>query len=194
LNPWLVAFTGFVAGALAFAAIAVGVARWARVSRTVDRKGALSPSMTTSAHSSFPPRRRRTLGEALRSAREAARLTLKELGAALELAPSYLSDLENNRRPVSRKACDQLSATLGMDRTLLYARAGHLSEGVLEYLAQTPRALAVLERLAARRAGDELVGELLGWIEERAGQQTADGGLPATGSRLPESEAERKES
>lgn len=108
-----------------------------------------------------------TLGTLLRHARETARLSLKELGDAMDYWPTYLSDVERGRRGVTRELCDQLSQTLGLDRVELYARAGHLSNEVLAYLARTPRALSVLERLAAEGASEQFVSELLAWMDQR---------------------------
>lgn len=113
-----------------------------------------------------------SIGALLRHAREAARLSLKDLGEALDYWPSYLSDVERGQRGVPRELCDQLSRTLGLDRVELYARAGHLSDAVLDYLGQTPRALLVLERLAQRSASETEVDALLAWMDLRL---TAEG-------------------
>ena len=100
------------------------------------------------------------LGAFLRHAREATRLSIRQVAHALDYSPSHLSDVERGQRRVTRAMCDQLSRTLGLDRVELYARAGHLSEEVLGYIARRPKALGVLELLAELDAGDLLVEEL----------------------------------
>jgi transcriptional regulator with XRE-family HTH domain len=97
------------------------------------------------------------LGALLRRAREATRLSIKDFARALDYSPSYLSDVENGRRGVTRQLCDQLSPALGLDRVELYARAGHLSDEVLDYLGRQPSALRVLELLAELDADASLV-------------------------------------
>ena len=99
-------------------------------------------------------------GAFLRQAREAARLSLREFARALDYSPSHLSDVERGQRKVTRAMCDRLSRTLGLDRVELYARAGHLSDGVLGYIARRPKALGILELLAELDAGEPMVEEL----------------------------------
>lgn len=100
------------------------------------------------------------LGAFLRHAREAARLSIRQFADALDYSPSHLSDVERGQRAVTRQMCDQLSKTLGLDRVELYARAGHLTDEVLVYLCRRPKALGVLELLAAEDASDEVVEKL----------------------------------
>lgn len=102
-----------------------------------------------------------TLGEVVRRARAAARLSLSELGSVLGYSSSFLCDVERGRRPVPRPLCDALSEKLGLDRVELYARAGHLTEPVTEYLQRRPRALAMLELLAGMDASDETLCEVV---------------------------------
>ena len=120
------------------------------------------------------------LGAFLRRAREAARLSLKEFALALDYSPSYLSDVERGQRNVTRQMCDQLSQSLGLDRVELYARAGHLTDEVLDYLGRRPKALGLLELLALLDADDLLVEEIC--IEARRKSRLAhdlqDGGSP----------------
>lgn len=101
------------------------------------------------------------LGAFLRRAREAARLSIKEFAFALDYSPTHLCDIENGRRRVTRPLCDDLSAKLGLDRSELYARAGHLSDGVLGYLGRRPKAMGILELLAEQDANEGVVGELI---------------------------------
>ena len=100
------------------------------------------------------------LGAFLRRAREAARLSIKEFAFALDYSPTHLCDIENGRRRVTRPLCDDLSDKLGLDRSELYARAGHLSDGVLGYIARRPKAMGILELLAELDAGELLGVEL----------------------------------
>lgn len=120
-----------------------------------------------------------TLGAFLRRARTAARLSLADLGSLLGYSQSFLSDVERDQRPVSRQLCDALSEKLGLDRVELYARAGHLTEPVAEYLQRRPRALAVLELLAGMDASDESLAAIAAQLaREEGSRQQAVGSDP----------------
>lgn len=115
--------------------------------------------MTTLPHPA--PTFKEALGAVLRKAREAARLSIKDVAREIDYCATQVSDVERGRRGVTRQMCDRLSDALGLDRTELYARAGHLSDQVQEYLVRRPRALALLERLAELDAPEEMVARLL---------------------------------
>ena len=118
------------------------------------------PHPSPSLSESFVPPLKEALGALLRKAREAASLSIKDVAREIDYWPTHLGDVERGRRGVTRQMCDRLSRALGIDRTELYARAGHLSDEVLVYLARRPKALGVLELLAERDADDGLVSEL----------------------------------
>ncbi len=120
------------------------------------------------------------LGAFLRRAREAARLSIRELALVLDYSPAHLSDVERGQRAVTRQLCDQLSERFGLDRVELYARAGHLTEAVLRYLGRCPKALLLLELLAETEASEELVQELCDLIRSSAGLRTIQNPEPST--------------
>lgn len=135
------------------------------------------------------------LGAFLRRARETARLSIREIARALDYSQTHLGDVERGHRHVTRPMCDQLSRVLGIDRVELYARAGHLTDEVLRYLCRRPKALGVLELLAAQDADDLVVGDLCERIRSRreAGSRVPGAGKdpdpsfpPIPGIRLPD--------
>ena len=140
------------------------------------------------------------LGALLRAARKRAGLSLMNLAQALGVSSkSHLHDVEKGRRGLSRQMCDDLSRVLGLDRVLLYARAGHLSDETTAYLARRPRALGLLERLAAIDASEGVLEEMeRGLRAAGCGLQGPEGEevslrSTATGSRLPAPDAEGEE-
>lgn len=56
----------------------------------------------------------RVIGERLRRAREARGLSLRDLGAAVRLAPSFLSDIERGRTRPSLESLNALAGALGV--------------------------------------------------------------------------------
>lgn len=108
-----------------------------------------------------PPRTPRTFGDVVRDARVLAGFTLRDLGSVVRVAPSYLSDIENDRRIPSDLVMRGLANALTLDVDELKARAGQLDEQTVDYLRQHPRAGELLRLIAANRCSDEDLQALL---------------------------------
>lgn len=96
-----------------------------------------------------------TLGQQLRDARVAAGLSLRESSRRLTLAPSYLSDVEHDRRVPSEAVLRRMADMLALDADALLATAGRFGAAAEEYLRTHPTAVALLRSLAERGVTEE---------------------------------------
>ena|SRR5712691_8034719 len=108
----------------------------------------------------------RTLGEVLRDARVAAGFSLRDLAKKLSITPSYISDIENNRRVPSEEVLTQLAAEFKLEFDDLMARAGRVGEDAARYLKQHPAAGALFRRISDKRLPEEKLRELLKQVEQ----------------------------
>jgi transcriptional regulator with XRE-family HTH domain len=107
------------------------------------------------AHS---PRQPESLGDLIYRARRERELTLRALAEQLGCAPSYVSDIEHNRRIPGEAMLGRLAQRLGLDVDDLMARAGRLPDKTLRYLERQPEAGVLLRWLAEHDCdGDALV-------------------------------------
>ena len=82
----------------------------------------------------------RSLGEVLRGRRVELDITLRDLAKQLGIAPSYLSDIENDRRVPSQEVLERLAAELKLKLDELMARAGRFGDVAERYMKQHPAA------------------------------------------------------
>jgi transcriptional regulator with XRE-family HTH domain len=89
-----------------------------------------------------------SLGDQIREARTAKKLTLRRFAALLDKSPSYVSDIENDRRipseSVLREACDIVS----LDFDQMMGLAGRFGGGTERRLRKTPSLGTLLRKLA----------------------------------------------
>ena len=103
----------------------------------------------------------RTLGEVIHDARAKLKLSLRDVAKKLDITPSYLSDIENDRRIPSEDVLRRLSKFLQLDYDDLMARAGRFGEDAVRYMMKTPAAGVLFRRLAEGKATNETVNKLL---------------------------------
>jgi transcriptional regulator with XRE-family HTH domain len=101
-----------------------------------------------------------TLGSYIRRARSARKVTLRQLAAAVGVTPSYLSDIENDRRVPSEEVLERLAAELALDLDELLARRGRLDYETEEYLKRSPAAVRLFRRIAQQGLGEAELAEL----------------------------------
>lgn len=112
-----------------------------------------------------------SLGDQVRAARISAGLSLRELAKRLDGAtPSYLSDIENDRRVPSEKVLSSLSQILQLDFDELMAAAGRFGEDTDRYLRREPTAGVLMRRLSQHNLGRDELESLLNQAD-RLGQQ-----------------------
>ncbi len=103
----------------------------------------------------------RTVGDVIHDARAALKLSLRDVTKLLDITPSYLSDIENNRRVPSEEVLVKLAKLLHLDYDDLMARAGRIGDDALRYMKRTPSAGVLMRRLAAREASPATIQKLL---------------------------------
>lgn len=107
-----------------------------------------------------------TLGDRIRKRRVELTLGLRTLAADLGVSPSYVSDIENDRRVPSEDVLKAISARLSLDYDELMALAGRFGEDADRYMRRTPAAGALFRRLSERGFSDERVRKILRQIED----------------------------
>lgn len=100
---------------------------------------------------------KRSLGDTIRDARVKNGLGLREAAGSLEIAPSYLSDIETDRRAPSDQVIRRIAHLLGLDFDDLMARTGRVGEHAERLLKREPAAGVLFRRLAETGAtGDDI--------------------------------------
>jgi transcriptional regulator with XRE-family HTH domain len=106
-----------------------------------------------------------TLGDLIREGRVGKKLGLRELARKLDITPSYLSDIENNRRVPSEELLRELAYTLELDFDCLMALAGRFGEQTQSYVKQQPAAGALFRRISERKLGKDALEHLMQEVE-----------------------------
>ncbi len=116
----------------------------------------------------------RTLGQVIYDARMKLKSSLRQAAKLLEITPSYLSDIENDRRVPSEDVLRRISALLKLDQDDMMARAGRLGDDALRYMMQTPAVGMLFRKLAEKRTSGETVKHLFDiankTVEKKKGQ------------------------
>jgi transcriptional regulator with XRE-family HTH domain len=107
-----------------------------------------------------------SLGEVVRSARVGVGSSLRDLAKKLEIAPSYLSDIENDRRVPSEDVLARLAAELDLKVDDLMARAGRFGHETERYVKQHPTAGVLFRRISSKRLPDADLKKLLTAVDK----------------------------
>lgn len=100
-----------------------------------------------------PSRSSRTLGQTIRDRRVEKHLGLRELARAMEITPSYLSDIENDRRVPAQEVLKTIAKELDLSVDELMALGGRLDEQTERYLKTQPQAAVLFRRISRNRLG-----------------------------------------
>jgi transcriptional regulator with XRE-family HTH domain len=111
-----------------------------------------------------------SLGDAIRQARLDKDLTLRELARRLNKAPSYLSDIEYDRRVPSESVLKDICGVLELDFDRMLALAGRFDENTEQYLKQTPAAGVVFRKFSDLDLGEAELKKVDSFID-RLGQK-----------------------
>lgn len=95
-----------------------------------------------------------------------AGLSLRELARRVERAPSYLNDIEHDRRVPSEAVLMQLASELDLDADLLLAAAGRVGEGAERYMQSNPTAGLLFRRVSGADLGEHDLKQLLEQAEK----------------------------
>jgi len=107
-----------------------------------------------------------TLGAQIRDARVRAGLSLRELARRIDRAPSYLNDIEHDRRVPSEPVLRQICTELNLDEDRLLAAAGRVGENAEEYLKANPTAGVLFRRLSGAGLDERELKQLLTQAEK----------------------------
>ena len=119
------------------------------------------------------PDRSKTLGDVIRETRVKAKKGLRELARELDIAPSYLSDIENDRRVPADDVLRKIADSLGVIFNELMALAGRVGENAERFLRRKPEAVKLFRKIIDKDMSDsglrklsEEVDKLDGGTEE----------------------------
>jgi transcriptional regulator with XRE-family HTH domain len=107
----------------------------------------------------------RTIGDVIHDARAKLKLSLRDVTKKLDITPSYLSDIENNRRVPSEEVLRKLADLLRLDYDDLMARAGRFGNDAVRYMMRTPAVGVLFRRLAEGQASGETVEKILKYAD-----------------------------
>jgi transcriptional regulator with XRE-family HTH domain len=99
----------------------------------------------------MPPSK--TLGETIQEARQ-VRYKLREFARLLNVSPTHLSDVENNRRVPSEDLLSQIAQRLELDLDKLMAAAGRIPEETRRFMEKHPEAVTLFRKVSALRPED----------------------------------------
>jgi transcriptional regulator with XRE-family HTH domain len=107
-----------------------------------------------------------TLGDFVRDGRSAVNMRLRELARRLDVTPSYVSDIENNRRVPSEEVLARIADVLDLPLEELVARAGRLGSDAERYMRETPVATTLFRRISDEKLTEGEIRELLNRVEQ----------------------------
>ena len=115
------------------------------------------------------------LGETVRNKRVELDLSLRDLAKRLQLTPSYLSDIENDRRVPAEEVIRNIAQVLALDFDLLMARAGRFGDEAIRYMKRNPSVGVLFRRLAQHEASGDMVKDLIRRTESLAEKKKESG-------------------
>lgn len=106
-----------------------------------------------------------SLGVLLRDARVRRQAGLREFARDLGIAPSYLSDIETDRRTPTERLLDSMAKKLELDFDELMARSGRLGVQTDTYVREVPAAARLFRRISALGLSEQEIERLEKQIE-----------------------------
>ena len=116
-----------------------------------------------------------SLGDEIRDARMKAGKRLRPFAEELALAPSYLSDIENDRRVPSEEVMKRIASKLDLDFDHLMALAGRFGEEAERYIKKNPAAGVLFRRISQGNLREEELKKLLEMTEKLGGNSKRKG-------------------
>ena len=107
-----------------------------------------------------------TLGALIRDARVRKGLSLRELARRLDKAPSYISDIEYDRRVPSEAVLRDISDVLELDFEQLLAKAGRFGEEAERYRGKTPLPVPCSDTWSGAALRDDELNSLSEKVDE----------------------------
>jgi transcriptional regulator with XRE-family HTH domain len=114
-----------------------------------------------------------SLGDQIRTARVAKGLGLRELARLIEKSPSYVSDIEYDRRIPSEDVLRAICTHLDLDFDRMLALAGRLGDEADRYLRREPAAGVLLRRAQEGGLNDDDLRKLIQQADRLARRKRA---------------------
>jgi transcriptional regulator with XRE-family HTH domain len=114
-----------------------------------------------------------SLGDLVREAR-AKRSSLREFAKILQITPSYLSDIENDRRIPAEDLLKTIANRLDLDFDDLMARAGRLGDDAERYMRKHPTAGVLFRQISESNLAEGDLVKLLKKAEELSRKKDTD--------------------
>lgn len=108
-----------------------------------------------------------SLGDVIRMARTAKGLSLRGLADVLAIAPSYLSDIENDRRVPAEDILIRIADVLELEIDQLMVLAGRFGAETERYLKKQPDAVLLFRRISQANLNADDLRELADEISQR---------------------------
>ncbi|WP_322354451.1 helix-turn-helix transcriptional regulator [Dehalococcoides sp.] len=108
----------------------------------------------------------KTLGDRVRDTRIQQEKSLRQLAKDLNVTPSYLSDIENNRRVPAEAVLLKISQVLKLNFNELMSLAGRFGEKAEKYVRRQPMAVQLFRRIAEENLDEEKLKRLLDQVEK----------------------------
>jgi transcriptional regulator with XRE-family HTH domain len=102
-----------------------------------------------------------SLGRNVRKARLAKGWSMREFAGALEASPSYLCDIEKDRRVPAEMVLKAIALLVGFDEADILVKAGRMSEDVQRYVDDHPAVLRLVAEIANAGLHDEEIHQLI---------------------------------
>lgn len=116
--------------------------------------------------------RHTSLGDVLRQSRIDNDIGLRELARQLKKSPSYISDIESDRRVPSEEVLEELANLLHLDFERLMALAGRLGTDTRRLVERNPEAVALFRKISTLRPGQlRQIAEQVDQITEKKGRK-----------------------
>jgi transcriptional regulator with XRE-family HTH domain len=116
----------------------------------------------------------KSLGDVVREARASKGLSLRQLALQLNKTPSYLSDIENDRRIPAEDLLKQIAEVFGLDFDDLMARGGRFGEDTVRYVMKTPAAGSLFRRVTEHNLQEDDLKKLAKFTEKLASKKRQD--------------------
>lgn len=110
---------------------------------------------------------RTTLGRRIRDRRIELGMSLRELARRREITPSYLSDIENDRRTPAEDLLRAIGKELELAFDELMGLAGRLDQQSEQYLRRQPSAATLFRRLREQGMDQADIEKLIEDIDKR---------------------------
>lgn len=114
---------------------------------------------------------KKSLGDRIRDARVSDGIALRELARRLDKAPSYISDIEYNRRNPSEDVLRAICAELNLDFDVMLGLAGRLGDEADRYLKRNPTAGVLFRKVSEAGLQEDELQHLVSEVDELAKQR-----------------------